>query len=86
MGNWKALFVSVFSTLLLGCCLVPAFAEDAAITNQNGSSAIAMEQLNVPDDASGVHSALDDVSDSEGIGYDRCCDTRNARVRLRPRL
>lgn len=65
MGNWKALFVSVFSTLLLGCCLVPAFAEDAAITNQNGSSAIAMEQLNVPDDASGVHSALDDVSDSE---------------------
>lgn len=65
MGNWKALFVSVFSALLLGCCLVPAFAEDAAITNQNGSSAIAMEQSNVPDDASGVHSALDDVSDSE---------------------
>lgn len=65
MGNWKALFVSVFSALLLGCCLVPAFAEDAAITNQNGSSAIATEQSNVPDDASGVHSALDDVSDSE---------------------
>lgn len=65
MGNWKALFVSVFSALLLGCCLVPAFAEDAAITNQNGSSAMAMEQSNVPDDASGVHSALDDVSDSE---------------------
>ena len=65
MGNWKALFVSVFSALLLGCCLVPAFAEDAAITNQNGSSAIAMEQSNVPDDATGVHSALDDVSDSE---------------------
>lgn len=65
MGNWKALFVSVFSALLLGCCLVPAFAEDAAITNQNESSAIAMEQSNVPDDASGVHSALDDVSDSE---------------------
>ena len=65
MGNWKALFVSVFSALLLGCCLVPAFAEDAAITNQNESSAIVMEQSNVPDDASGVHSALDDVSDSE---------------------
>lgn len=65
MGNWKALFVSAFSALLLGCCLVPAFAEDAAITNQNESSAIAMEQSNVPDDASGVHSALDDVSDSE---------------------
>lgn len=35
MGNRKALFVSLFSALLLGFFLVPAFAEDAAISNQN---------------------------------------------------
>ncbi|MGE9980850.1 RICIN domain-containing protein [Collinsella sp. SGI.184] len=65
MGNWKALFVLVFSTLLLGFCLVPAFAEDAAVSNQNGNSTITVEQTNVPGDGTGANLASDDEPDSK---------------------
>ena len=34
MGNRKAMFASVFIVLLLGICLVPAFAEDNVATGK----------------------------------------------------
>lgn len=62
MGNWKALFVSVLSMLLLGICLVPAFAEDAVVPNQNGNSAITVEQSNAPDGVSDTYLLADEES------------------------
>ena len=65
MGNRKVLFVSVFSALLLGICLVPAFAEDGAISNQDGNSCAVVEQPSTPDDVSGADLVADEKLDAE---------------------
>ena len=46
MGNRKAMFASVFIVLLLGICLVPAFAEDNVATGQDTNASLAADQLN----------------------------------------
>lgn len=68
MGNRKALFVSLFSALLLGFFLVPAFAEDAAISNQNENPSIAVEQSNVSDGISSTDLVIDEESDAATSG------------------
>lgn len=68
MGNRKALFVSLFSALLLGIYLVPAFAEDAAISNQNENPSMAVEQSNVSDGISSADLVTDEESDAATSG------------------
>ena len=68
MGNRKALLVSLFSALLLGICLVPAFAEDAAISNQNENPSIAVEQPDVSDGVSSTDLVKDEESDAMTSG------------------
>ncbi len=69
MGNRKAMFASVFIVLLLGICLVPAFAEDNVAAGQDTNASMAADQLNeselVTNEAMSVDSASDSyVSDS----------------------
>lgn len=68
MGNRKALLVSLVSSLLLGIYLVPAFAEDAAISNQNENTSIAVEQSNVSDGISSTDLVTDEESDAATSG------------------
>ena len=64
MGNRKAMFASVFIVLLLGFCLVPAFAEDNVATGQDANASIAADQLNESELVANEAMYVDSTSDS----------------------
>lgn len=64
MGNRKAMFASVFIVLLLGICLVPAFAEDNVATSQDANASIAADQLNESELVANEAMYVDSTSDS----------------------
>lgn len=64
MGNRKAMFASVFIVLLLGICLVPAFAEDNVATGQDTNASMAADQLNDSELVTNEAMSVDSTSDS----------------------
>ena len=64
MGNRKAMFASVFIVLLLGICLVPAFAEDNVATGQDTNASLAADQLNESELVTNEVMSVDSTSDS----------------------
>ncbi len=64
MGNRKAMFASVFIVLLLGICLVPAFAEDNVVTGQDTNASMAADQLNESDLVTNDAMSVGGTSDS----------------------
>lgn len=64
MGNRKAMFASVFIVLLLGICLVPAFAEDNVATGQDTNASMAADQLNESELVTNEAMSVDSTSDS----------------------
>ena len=65
MGNRKAMFASVFIVLLLGICLVPAFAEDNVTTGQDANASMTAGKLNESELVSGDALPSDNASDSK---------------------
>lgn len=64
MGNRKAMFASVFILLLLGICLVPAFAEDGVTTGQDAIDSMAAGRLNESELVTNEAMSVDSTSDS----------------------
>lgn len=64
MGNRKAMFASVFIVLLLGICLVPAFADDSVATGQDAIDSMAAGQLNESELVTSEALSVDSTSDS----------------------
>lgn len=65
MGNRKAMFASVFIVLLLGICLVPAFADDSVATGQDAIDSMAAGQLNESELVTSEALSVDSTSDSK---------------------
>lgn len=65
MGNRKVLFASVFIVLLLGICLVPAFAEDSVATGSDAIDSVSAEQLKESELVSSEVASADSASDSK---------------------
>lgn len=65
MGNRKAMFASVFIVLLLGICLVPAFADDSVATGQDAIDSMAAGQLNESELVTNEALSVDSTSDSK---------------------
>ena len=64
MGNRKAMFASVLIVLLLGICLVPAFAEDNVAIGQDTNASMAADQLNESELVTNEAMSVDSTSDS----------------------
>lgn len=64
MSKRKAMFASVFIVLLLGICLVPAFAEDNVATGQDTNASMAADQLNESELVTNEAVSVDGASDS----------------------
>lgn len=64
MGKRKAMFASVFIVLLLGICLVPAFAENNVATGQDTNASMAADQLNESELVTNEAMSVDGTSDS----------------------
>lgn len=64
MGNRKAMFASVFIVLLLGICLVPAFAEDNVATGQDTNASMAADQFNESELVTNEAMCVDNTFDS----------------------